>query len=538
MTLKITSDNIASATLSTLGGGVKITTVAYPGSVTAASPEGGETITVTGSGFNSGIIVYINNTIPCATTYINSTSLTFVAPATSVGTYNIVLYNTDGSSGVKPIGIIFSSLPSWVTASGALTGAPISTSYNQSVSATGDGTITYSLTSGSLPSGLSLNSSSGAITGTAPTLGSATTYNFTITASDSQNQTAARAFSITVTVSLTSVEYLVVAGGGGAVTAGASGAGGLLTNSGFAVTAGTPYTVTVGAGGVGSAQGGDSIFSTVTAKGGGAGSSASTSYAGGNGGSGGAGAYSDGNNRQGGKGVYPGSTYINAPRQGYDGTYGTGDGAGSHSGGGGGGAGGIGTIGNPGVAGAGGIGYLSTITTSFVGTATTNSTTTLNITGVTTGEIQVGTQVTGTGIPAGAFIVSLGTGTGGTGTYIMNAAATASASGVAITSSGRYFAGGGGGQSSGGDTINGGAGGGGSGTYTMNTPINYGKTNTGGGAGGTNSQGVTLNGGSGVVIIRYADTYSLATSTTGSPTITTAGGYRTYKFTASGTITF
>lgn len=38
MALKITSDNIASATLSTLGGGVKITTVAYPSSTTAVNP--------------------------------------------------------------------------------------------------------------------------------------------------------------------------------------------------------------------------------------------------------------------------------------------------------------------------------------------------------------------------------------------------------------------------------------------------------------------------------------------------------------------
>jgi len=45
-------------------------------------------------------------------------------------------------------------------------------------------------------------------------------------------------------------------------------------------------------------------------------------------------------------------------------------------------------------------------------------------------------------------------------------------------------------------------------------------------------------GGSGVVIIRYADTYFAATSTTGSPTITVAGGYRVYKWTASGSITF
>ena len=45
-------------------------------------------------------------------------------------------------------------------------------------------------------------------------------------------------------------------------------------------------------------------------------------------------------------------------------------------------------------------------------------------------------------------------------------------------------------------------------------------------------------GGSGVVIIRYADTFSAATSTTGSPTVTVAGGYRVYKWTGSGSITF
>jgi hypothetical protein len=45
-------------------------------------------------------------------------------------------------------------------------------------------------------------------------------------------------------------------------------------------------------------------------------------------------------------------------------------------------------------------------------------------------------------------------------------------------------------------------------------------------------------GGSGVVIIRYADTFADAASTTGSPTFTNTGGFKIYQFTGSGSITF
>jgi hypothetical protein len=69
--------------------------------------------------------------------------------------------------------------------------------------------------------------------------------------------------------------------------------------------------------------------------------------------------------------------------------------------------------------------------------------------------------------------------------------------------------------------------------YPAGTPGNVGTAavvhNFGGSGGGAN-------GGSGIVIIRYPDTFLPATSATVSPTVT--GGYRIYRFTANGSITF
>ena len=61
----------------------------------------------------------------------------------------------------------------------------------------------------------------------------------------------------------------------------------------------------------------------------------------------------------------------------------------------------------------------------------------------------------------------------------------------------------------------------------------------GGGSGGTlGTPAPGGNGGSGIVIIRYADSFAAATSTTGSPTLTNTGGYKIYTWTGNGSITF
>jgi hypothetical protein len=140
------------------------------------------------------------------------------------------------------------------------------------------------------------------------------------------------------------------------------------------------------------------------------------------------------------------------------------------------------------------------------------------------------------GYDGGAGNTSNGAGGGGGGAGGAGAPGnTNSNGGVGLTSSISgtltYYAGGGGGGSSG----TGGNGGGGS-----PTNINGNATeNTGGGGGASPAAGTySGTGGSGIVIIRYADTYAAATSTTGSPTVTVAGGFRVYKFTSSGSITF
>lgn len=272
-----------------------------------------------------------------------------------------------------------------------------------------------------------------------------------------------------------SVDYLLVAGGGAGSGAAGGGAGGLLAATGYAITNGT-YAVTIGAGGATTAaSGSNSVFGAITAWGGGGGTYGVANGGGtGNGGSGGGLSYFG---TAGGVGVYPGSTYISAARQGYDGGSGFNASGGTYAGGGGGGAGGIG--GTTGVLASGGNGGAGTSTT-LISTSTA---------------------------------VSLGVGQ--------------------VVGSSVYFAGGGAGAGA----SNSGIGGSGGGASASTTIANSGVAFTGGGGAGGNSGGPGL-GGSGVAIIRYPSTYASASSTTGNPKYSNASGYITYVFTASGSLSF
>jgi len=316
-----------------------------------ASAGGNATIQVKGSLFDTTganvTFVGTSETLSTASITRNSANLLTVTIArsgfdNSNEPYTIKVTNGSGLSAELADAISQDSAPAFSTAADTTVlstyesqSAPFSETTLAATDADGD-TVTHTISAGSLPPGLSL-STAGALTGTVSG-SSIQNYTFTVQAATS-NQTVTRQFVIAITgnpyISATggtittsgdykihtftgdgcfvvsnagtpagadTVDYLVVAGGGGAGVSGTSdpsgggGAGGYRESSGAAsgcytvsprgsgvsalsISAST-YPITVGGGGSGSSSfpskggnGGNSNFSTITSTGGGGGGS-------------------------------------------------------------------------------------------------------------------------------------------------------------------------------------------------------------------------------------------------------------------------
>ena len=117
------------------------------------------------------------------------------------GTYFVRVENNDGLAVRSSSALLtVSDAPAWTTSAGSLGSNAAGSSVSYTVAATN--ATSFAIQSGSLPGGVSLNTSTGAITGTESGATSETTYSFTIRATDAQAQTADRAFSITITVGI------------------------------------------------------------------------------------------------------------------------------------------------------------------------------------------------------------------------------------------------------------------------------------------------------------------------------------------------
>ena len=234
-------------------------------SPTTASTTG-TVIQIVGSNFKSGALVQfigtnLNSYNSPLVSFIDGLNMTATTPALPVAyePYDVKVINTDGQFAILENCLDAGGTPTWNTASGNIASIYEGQSLNVSVSATDPDNTSIIYSSSNLPSWISLNSNSGALTGIAPEISSDTTYSFNITASDGVN-TSSRSFNIVVSnlVSPTSVEYFLIGGGAsgakgtpGACYGAGGGAGGYYTGT-TSITPGTQYTFTVGSGGVGS----------------------------------------------------------------------------------------------------------------------------------------------------------------------------------------------------------------------------------------------------------------------------------------------
>jgi hypothetical protein len=164
------------------------------GSSTTSSPTA-----ATDNGSISSYAVQSQGTYT-GTISVNSSGVVSISNAAPVGAHTITIRATDNCG--APTGVtdatftLTVSCPAITLSPGSLLGGTIGLAYNQTVSATPAGTYSFAVTSGALPTGLTLNASSGAITGTPSQTGTAT---FTITATGSGSCTGSQSYSIAVT---------------------------------------------------------------------------------------------------------------------------------------------------------------------------------------------------------------------------------------------------------------------------------------------------------------------------------------------------
>jgi len=168
---------------------------------------------------------------------VASVNLRGVASAVNSGTATVSA-SLSGVTGSTPLTVQAGSI---VITTQALSGGTVGVPYSATLAASGGAPpYTWSISSGSLPAGLSLNSSTGGIDGTPATVG---TFTFTVQASDSSNpqQNATKSLSIVITSSTGTLAITTQALAGG--TVGASYSATLAASGGL-----QPYTWSIATG--------------------------------------------------------------------------------------------------------------------------------------------------------------------------------------------------------------------------------------------------------------------------------------------------
>ena len=151
------------------------------------------------SPYNYAIVIN-SGTLPSGLSF-NAGTATLAGTPTSAGTVNFSVTATDNSTGSGPYAVtgnytLTVSAPTISITPSTLPNPAIAAAYSQTVTASGGtGPYSYTITSGALPTGLTLNTATGTISGT-PTAGG--TFNFSIKATDANSFNATQVYTVTL----------------------------------------------------------------------------------------------------------------------------------------------------------------------------------------------------------------------------------------------------------------------------------------------------------------------------------------------------
>ena len=176
-----------------------------------------QTIVITGQNFDgtASAVLIDNNGVtktPTSSTRNSVSQITIVYSGSDVlgesVPHPLTVKVTNGSGLTNELSgqININAQPVWSTNAGTLATVTDRTALSTSVTATDvdddNATLTYSVASGAIPPGTTLNTGTGAITGTPNDVSASTQSNFTLRVSDDQSNTVDRAFNIIVTPKL------------------------------------------------------------------------------------------------------------------------------------------------------------------------------------------------------------------------------------------------------------------------------------------------------------------------------------------------
>jgi uncharacterized protein (TIGR03437 family) len=219
-----------------------------------ASGFAGNTVTLTGTGFTGVTGVRFTNNVAATFTVNSDMQITATVPNGAVT--GVITLSRTGCPDAQSASFTILTCPTINIAPASLPVGTVGVAYSANLTQTGAiGAVNWSISAGALPAGLSLNATSGVISG-APTASG--TSNFTVRVSDANNCSGTRSYSLTINA----CSYAINPASQSFPASGGSGTVNVTAATGCAWTAGsnaTWLTVTSGSSGNGNGAVGFSV---------------------------------------------------------------------------------------------------------------------------------------------------------------------------------------------------------------------------------------------------------------------------------------